>query len=44
MQAYCVKCGAKKGNEGYKGHNHEEWKAGDPRRMPELRNKNVQNR
>jgi hypothetical protein len=32
-----------KGNKGCQGYNHEERQTGDPGRLPELRNKDVQN-
>ena len=33
-----------KGNERRQGHNHEEWQAGDPGRMPYLWDQDVQDR
>ena len=32
------------GNEGHQKHNYEEWKAGNPRSVPSVWNKDVQDR
>ena len=41
MQAYCVKCCAKKRDEGYEEHNYEEWQAGDSGDMSRMWDQDV---
>lgn len=41
MQAYCVKCRTKKGDEGSEVSNDEEWKTGNSGHMPHMWHKDV---
>ncbi len=42
VQAYCVKCKSKEGDESLEGYNHEEWQARDSGLMSNLWHKDVQ--
>jgi hypothetical protein len=44
MQAYCVKCRAKREMQGCSGHNYEEWETSNSGHMPGMRDQSVQNR
>ncbi len=41
MEAYCMKCRAKREMKGRQGNHHEEWQAGDSGRLPELWHQDV---